>query len=139
MIFGMLGLGMALQETKLAEVMARQSVAWFGDHGPFAVLAAMYFLAAFLTEMISNNAVAALLTPIAIGVAVQMGVDPRPFVVAVMFASSASFVTPIGYQTNTYVYGAGGYRFADFSKVGLPLAIVLWILACWLIPIMWPF
>jgi di/tricarboxylate transporter len=89
--------------------------------------------------MISNNAVAALLTPISIGVATQLGVDPRPFVVAVMFASSASFVTPIGYQTNTYVYGAGGYKFTDFTRAGLPLAILLWMFASWLIPKIWPF
>ena len=92
-----------------------------------------------LTELISNNAVAALLTPIAIGIAAELGLDPRPFVVAVMFASSASFVTPIGYQTNTYVYGAGGYKFTDFSRIGLPLAIALWAMASYLIPMLWPF
>jgi di/tricarboxylate transporter len=80
-----------------------------------------------------------MLTPIAIGIAQELGVDARPFVVAVMFASSASFVTPIGYQTNTYVYGAGGYKFADFSRIGLPLAIGLCLFASYLIPILWPF
>ncbi|MDF1861260.1 MAG: SLC13 family permease [Verrucomicrobiales bacterium] len=139
MIFGMLGLGIGLEQTGLARILAEQAANWFQDLGPFAVLAALYLLSAVLTELISNNAVAALLTPIAIGIAQQLGVDPRPFVVAVMFASSASFVTPIGYQTNTYVYGAGGYKFADFSRIGLPLAIALWLMASYLIPILWPF
>jgi len=86
----------------------------------------------------SNNAAAILLTPIAAGLAVQMGVDPRPFVVAVMFAASASFATPIGYQTNTFVYATGGYRFADFIKIGLPLNFILWATATMIIPIFWP-
>ena len=139
MIFGMLGIGKALEHTGLAQLAAQQAAVWFHELGPYAVLAALYLLSAVLTELISNNAVAALLTPIAIGLAMQLDVDPRPFVVAVMFASSASFVTPIGYQTNTYVYGAGGYRFTDFGRVGLPLAIALWILASFLIPVLWPF
>lgn len=139
MIFGMLGIGMALQETGLAQAMATGAVAWFGDLSPHVMLAVIYVMAVVLTEMISNNAVAALLTPIAIGVAHQLDVDARPFVVAVMFASSASFVTPIGYQTNTYVYGAGGYKFSDFAKVGLPLAILLGAMACVLIPWWWSF
>ncbi|MDF1754772.1 MAG: SLC13 family permease [Verrucomicrobiales bacterium] len=139
MIFGMLGLGMALNETGIAEIAAQAVAGNFKTYGPHVVLAALYLLTAILTEMISNNAVAALLTPIAIGIGIELGYDPRPFVVAVMFASSASFVTPIGYQTNTYVYGAGGYKFTDFSKVGLPLAVVLWITASILIPKLWPF
>ncbi len=139
MIFGMLGLGMGLEKAGIARIMAEQAADWFHDLGPHAVLAALYLLSAVLTELISNNAVAALLTPIAIGIAAELGVDPRPFVVAVMFASSASFVTPIGYQTNTYVYGAGGYKFADFSRIGLPLAIALWLMASYLIPILWRF
>ncbi|MCB1234651.1 MAG: SLC13 family permease, partial [Verrucomicrobiae bacterium] len=101
MIFGMLGLGMALQETELASLLAVWTTGVFGSLGPGVMVAILYLAAALLTEVISNNAVAALLTPIAIGMAAKLGVDPRPFVVAVMFASSASFVTPIGYQTNT--------------------------------------
>lgn len=139
MIFGMLGLGMALKETDLARIFAYKAVDIFGDYGPHVMLIVMYLLSAVLTEMISNNAVAALLTPVSIGVAAQLGVDARPFVVAVMFASSASFVTPVGYQTNTYVYGAGGYKFTDFTKAGLPLAVLLWIVASWVIPKIWPF
>ena len=106
---------------------------------PFIMLAAFYLLSNILTEMISNNAVAALLTPLSIYVGVQMGVDPRPFVVSVMFGASASFCTPIGYQTNTFVYGAGGYKFFDFFKVGFPLSIILWLVASVMIPILWPF
>ena len=91
-----------------------------------------------MTEVLSNNAVAILMTPIAIGLAQQLGVDPRPFVVAVMFAASASFATPIGYQTNTFVYGAGGYRFMDFVRIGVPLNILMWITATLVIPLFWP-
>ena len=88
---------------------------------------------------------AALLTPIIVGIAAkvtmagEMGVDPRPFIVAMMFGCSASFATPIGYQTNTYVYGAGGYKFTDFPKVGIPLNLLLWVVASILIPLLWPF
>ncbi|MEM0897539.1 MAG: SLC13 family permease [Verrucomicrobiota bacterium] len=142
MIFGMLGIGLAVTKTELAASIANSLVGVVGGLGPVAVLALVYLLAAILTELISNHAVAAILTPLAIGIAVAMpngGVDPRPFVIAVMFGASASFSTPIGYQTNTYVYGAGGYRFTDFARVGVPLAVALWIIAVFLIPIIWPF
>jgi len=139
MIVGMLGLGHAMSATELDQMLASQASSIFGRWGPHAMLAAVYLLAALLTELISNTAVAALLTPIAIGIAAQFGVDPRPFVVAVMFGASASFSTPIGYQTNTYVYGAGGYKFTDFCRAGIPLAILLWITASILIPFIWEF
>ena len=88
------------------------------------MLALIYFITSLFTEFLSNNAAVALMVPIALGIAATLGVDPRPFVVGTCIAASASFATPIGYQTNTYVYGVGGYRFADFTKVGLPLNVV---------------
>lgn len=138
LIFGMLALGGAMETTGAGALIVSVIVAAIGQLGPFAVLSAVYALTSFLTEFMSNNATAILLTPIAVGLAHELGVDPRPFVVAVMFAASASFATPIGYQTNTFVYGAGGYRFIDFTKIGLPLNIILWIVASVIIPIFWP-
>ncbi|MGB0991103.1 MAG: SLC13 family permease, partial [Akkermansiaceae bacterium] len=118
MIFGMLGLGMAIQKSGLADAMAKGLTENLGITDPRIMLALMYLFAAVMTEIISNNAVAVLLTPLAIVVGQTMGVNPVPFVVAIMFGSSASFSTPIGYQTNTFVYGAGGYKFGDFFRAG---------------------
>ena len=106
---------------------------------PTIMLSLIYLVTIILTEMTSNAATAIIMTPIAISAAQQMGLDPRTFVFAVCFAASASFITPIGYQTNLMVYGPGGYKFTDYVRVGLPLAIVLWCIATWLIPILWPF
>ena len=106
---------------------------------PTVMLSLVYLVTIILTEMTSNAATAIIMTPIAISAAQQMGLDPRTFVFAVCFAASASFITPIGYQTNLMVYGPGGYKFTDYVRVGLPLAIVLWCIATWLIPILWPF
>jgi di/tricarboxylate transporter len=92
-----------------------------------------------LTEVSSNTATAIIMTPIVMAVTSQMGIDPRPFIFAVCFAASASFSTPVGYQTNLMVYGPGGYKFSDFLKVGLPLSLTFWILAIVMIPIFWPF
>lgn len=139
LIYGMLGIGLAMQNSGGAEWIAGGVVGALGGHSPLFMLAGIYLLTLVLTELVTNNAVAILMTPIAISVALAIGVSPRPFLVAIMFAASASFITPIGYQTNTYVYGAGGYRFWDFMKVGLPLSLILWITAMFLIPILWPF
>jgi len=138
MIIGMLGLGQALQFSGVAELLADKVVGATHGMDPRILIALFYLLAAVMTEMVSNNAVAALLTPLAIIVSIQLGVDARPFIAAVMFGSSASFATPIGYQTNTFVYGAGGYKFGDFFKAGFPLAVILWIVASFLIPVIWP-
>jgi len=102
------------------------------------IIWAIYLLTSVLTEMVSNNAVAVVVTPIAIGLAQAMGVDPRPFVVAVMVAASASFATPIGYQTNMLVYGPGGYRFTDFLRVGIPLNLSIGIIVSVMIPYVFP-
>ena len=138
LIFGMLALGIAMQNTGAAGLIVGLLAQAVAGLGPLAVLSAVYLITSALTEIMSNNAAAILLTPIAIGLADQLGVDARPFVVAVMFAASASFATPIGYQTNTFVYNAGGYRFTDFVKVGLPLNLLLWAVATVVIPLFWP-
>lgn len=138
LIFGMLALGTAMEKTGAASLIVENFAALLEGFGPIVVLSAVYLLTSILTEVMSNNAAAILLTPIAVGLAHQLGVDPRPFAVAVMFAASASFATPIGYQTNTFVYNVGGYRFTDFLKVGVPLNILLWATATLIIPWFWP-
>lgn len=138
-IVGMLSLGTAMEKTGALELI----VGWVGGMSgmlpPFAVLSAFYLVTSVLTSLLSNSAIAVLMTPIAIGMADALGVDPRPFVVAVMFGASADFATPIGYQTNTLVYGAGGYRYMDFVRIGVPLNILFWLTASFLIPIFFPF
>ncbi|MGZ8410597.1 MAG: SLC13 family permease, partial [Hyphomicrobium sp.] len=138
LIFAMLALGRAMETTGTAALIVREVSALIAGFGPVVVLSSLYLIMSIMTEVLSNNAVAILMTPIAIGLAQQMGVDPRPFVVAVMFAASASFATPIGYQTNTFVYGAGGYRFMDFVRIGVPLNIIMWVAATLVIPLFWP-
>ncbi|MEH6744418.1 SLC13 family permease [Hyphomonas sp.] len=138
LIFGMLALGTAMEKTGVASLLVGQLADLTGGLGPLAVLAVLYLVTSFLTEIMSNNAAAILLTPIAIGLGSQLGIDPRPFVVAVMFAASASFATPIGYQTNTLVYSAGGYRFSDFLKIGVPLNLVMFAASMIVIPMFWP-
>ncbi len=138
MIYGMLCLGLAMEKTGAVGLIAGLVVDNFGGFGPLVALSVLYLMTWMLTEAVSNNAAGVLLTPIAVAIATQLGVDPRPFLVAIMFGSSASFTTPIGYQTNTFVYGAGGYRYLDFVKVGLPLNLIFWVAATALIPWFWP-
>lgn len=139
LIFGMLSLGIALDKTGAAELIVGHLSALMDGWGPYAVLILIYLLTTIMTEVMSNNATAILMTPIAVSFGHQLGVDPRAFVVAVMFAASASFATPIGYQTNTLVYSAGGYKFGDFLKIGLPLNALMLVTSVLVIPFFWPF
>ncbi len=139
LIFGMLGVSLGMEKTGAAAVIVEQIVKFSENHGPIVLLACIYALTSFLTEIVSNNAVAALLAPIVIGVASSMGVNPEPFLVAVMFGASASFATPIGYQTNTFVYGAGGYKFRDFLVIGVPMNVIMFAVAIYVIPMFWEF
>lgn len=138
LIFSMLGIGAALESSGAVALIAEGIAPYLGKLPPFLIVWAIYLLTSVLTELVSNNAVAVVVTPIAIGLAHALGLDPRPLVVAVMVAASASFATPIGYQTNTLVYGPGGYKFSDFLKVGVPLNLSVGILASALIPFIWP-
>ena len=138
LIFGMLAVSIAMDKVGLVRLIVENVMGLLPWAGPLLLLSFIYLFTSILTEVLSNNAVAVLVTPIAIGMAQHLGVDPRAFVVAVMFAASASFATPIGYQTNTFVYNAGGYRFGDFMKVGIPLNILLWLVATAVIPLFWP-
>ncbi|TYR30166.1 SLC13 family permease [Mesorhizobium microcysteis] len=130
LIFAMLIIGAGMQKTGAIDLIVSAVAPMLTNAPPFLTLIAIYMLTSVLTEMITNNAVAVVVTPIVIGLAAQIGIDPRPLVVAVMFAASASFATPIGYQTNTLVYGAGNYRFADFLRVGIPMNIIAGLAAC---------
>ncbi len=139
LIFAMLAIGRALERTGAVELLVDAMAPWLMGLPPQLVLWIVFLMASCLTELVSNNAVAVVVTPVAISLAQELGVDPRPFVVAVMIAASASFATPIGYQTNTLVYAPGGYRFTDFMRLGIPLNLGVGMLATMLIPLFWSF
>ncbi len=137
LIFAMLAVATALETSGAIELIVEIIAPPIAVLPPFLIVWAIYLLTSVLSELI-NHAVAVVLTPVAIGLAVNMGIDPRPLVIAVMMAASATFATPISYQTNMMVYGPGGYRFTDFLKVGIPLNLSVGLLASALIPLMWP-
>ncbi|MBL4915870.1 SLC13 family permease [Szabonella alba] len=139
MIFAMLAVGTGLDHSGAVQLIVNAIAPSLAGLPPWVMIFAVYSLASILTELVSNNAVAVILTPIAIGLGLSLGVDPRPLIVAVMFGASASFSTPIGYQTNTLVYGPGGYRFTDFLRIGVPLNILLMVVMSLLIPFFFPF
>ncbi len=143
-IFGMLALGQAMDSTGASLMIAESMIHFVQNFAPehlqnVLILAFVYIITSTFTEFLSNNAAIALMVPIALGIATTLGIDPRPLVVGACIAASASFATPIGYQTNTYVYGVGGYRFFDFTKVGLPLNIICFIVTVSVVPIFWSF
>jgi len=138
LIFSMLAIGAALEASGAIALIVNAIAPALGNLPPFLIIWAFYLLTSVLTELVSNNAVAVVVTPIAIGLATALEIDPRPLVVAVMVAASASFATPIGYQTNMLVYGPGGYKFTDFMRVGIPLNLSIGVLASAVIPILWP-
>ncbi|WP_119840375.1 SLC13 family permease [Pseudooceanicola algae] len=138
MIFAMLAIGQALDQTGAVTLIVQGLTPVLSNLPVFLVVWAIYLLTSVLTELVSNNAVAVVVTPIAIGLAQAMGVDPRPLVIAVMVAASASFATPIGYQTNMLVYGPGGYKFTDFLRVGVPLNLSMGLIVSAVIPLIWP-
>ncbi|QBY01055.1 SLC13 family permease [Rhodophyticola sp. CCM32] len=138
LIFSMLAIGAALQATGAVALVVGGFAPWLAGLPPFLLVWAIYLITSVLTELVSNNAVAVVVTPIAIGLAQAIGVDPRPLVIAVMIAASASFATPIGYQTNMLVYGPGGYKFTDFMKIGIPLTLSTGLVVSAVIPLLWP-
>jgi len=138
MIFAMLAVGAALEQSGAVELIVTSIAPFLNGLPVFFIVWAIYLLTSILTELVSNNAVAVVVTPIAIGLAQAAGLDPRPLVVAVMVAASASFATPIGYQTNMMVYGPGGYRFTDFMKIGIPLNLSMGLIVSAVIPLIWP-
>jgi di/tricarboxylate transporter len=138
-IAGAIALGQALLNSGAVHAIAHGAVSTLGSWGPYAVLAGIAVLTMLFTEVVTNTAAAALMFPLAVATAVDLGADPRPFVMVVALIASASFLTPIGYQTNLMVFGPGGYRFTDFGRVGLPLSVLLLLAATLLAPRVWPF
>ena len=131
-------LGAAVDKTGVADVVAGTLGAW-GGTDPFWTLVLLYVVTVLFTELLTNNAAAVLMFPIGLAASRQLGVDPMPFVIAVMIGASAGFMSPIGYQTNLMIYGPGGYRFFDYVRVGAPLSLVVGLASLWAIPRFWPF
>lgn len=139
LLAGVLPLGLALQHSGGADWLAQNTIGLFGRSNPVIVLAVIYLMTSVMTEVMSNNAAAVLVVPIALATAESLGVDAKPFLVAVAFAASTAFASPVGYQTNAMVHAAGGYRFIDFTRIGLPLNLIFWGMAVLLIPRYFPF
>lgn len=138
MLAGTIPLGLAIFKTGLAKVVVDAIIGVIDVSRPWVLLSLLYIVTAVLTEVLSNNATAVLLTPIALRLGADLGVDPRPLLIAVAFGASASFNIPFGYQTNLIVMGPGGYRFSDYLRLGIPLSIALWATVSFVIPLFWP-
>jgi di/tricarboxylate transporter len=133
-----LGIGKALQTTGAAGAIASTCISIAGDN-PWVVLAVVYAMTNLMTEVITNNAAAAIMFPISLALSQDLGTNFMPFVIAIMIAASASFSTPIGYQTNLMVYGPGGYKFTDFTRIGFPLNVLFGIMTVAIAPLIYPF
>ena len=129
----------AMENSGFASLIAAKIIRLTDTWGPYALLAIVFLITNLFTELITNNAAAALSFPVALSVASQLGVDPKPFFVVICLAASASFSTPIGYQTNLIVQGVGGYKFMDFVKIGLPLNIITFTISVFVVPLIWEF
>ena len=142
LISALIPVGIVIQKTGtavwIANIISSATSSVPVEWQPKVLLALIYLMTIILTEVSSNAATAIIMTPIAIAVTQQMGFDPRAFVFAVAFAASASFITPVGYQTNLMVYGPGGYKFSDYIRVGFPLAFIFWVMAVFFLPVIWP-
>ena len=138
LLAGLIPLGTAMEKTGVVHELVQALSSAVEGWGPAGTVGLIYLVTTLLTSIMSNNAAAIVLTPVAIGLAHENGLNPYALLVAVMFGASASFMTPMSYQTNTLVYGPGGYRFSDYLKVGMPLNLLLLVLATLLIPRLWP-
>jgi di/tricarboxylate transporter len=132
------GIGAAMASSGLADQIASTFIGWFGALGDLGLILGILLATSLLTELITNNAAAVLMFPIAIATANQAGIDSHPIAVALAIGASSSFLSPIGYQTNTMVYGMGGYRFTDFARLGVPLTVLMMIVAVIFVPLSWP-
>jgi di/tricarboxylate transporter len=139
LIAGMLPLGIAMEQTGAANLIAEGMVELVGGLGPPAVLAGLFLLAALASQVMPNSAVAVLLAPIALNTASDLGISPYPLMMAVAISASAAFLSPVGHSANVLVMGPGGYRFADYTKVGIPLTLVVLAVVLLVTPIFWPF
>lgn len=139
LIAGMVVIGLSLEITGLAALVTNSVLVWLKSAGPYPALALLYGATLFLTEILSNAAVAVLVTPVAVALAQSLSVNPRPFLVAVMMAASAAFATPFGYQTNVLVYQIGKYNYTDFVRIGIPLNLLTWLVGVLAIPLFFPF